>query len=381
MNKLSVIFAFFIFSSPLFAQTSAVVSAWSYLNNNELAKAQQAIDGAILDEKTKIMSKTWFYRGNVYMAIYKDKGQQVQVSNPLQTALDSYTKAGELDSKGDYTSQLKQVNFEMAFYFFNEGIKPYQNSDFETAYNDFATSSKLFEQSKPAMVSSFSDTAMYYAGEAAVFAGKYSEAKMVFTTLINRKYGDPGVFQNYANALKAEKDTTTALSIIQQGRLVFPNDAGLMNDEMNIYLNRGQFNDVISKLEDAIKANPNSAEYHFVLGRTYENIGDTANARKNYQSAIGLKTNYFDALYSMGAMYFNQAVEVNDSMNKTDDQKIYDKLLPVRDGLFAMALPWLEQCHTLNAKDKNTLLALKELYARTNQMDKMSAIKKELDSL
>ena len=364
-----------------YGQSNAVVSAWGYLNNNELANAQKSIDGAILDSKTKILPKTWLYRGNVYLAIYKDGGKQITVPDALDIAYESYKKAAEFDTKGDYSSQLKQVFFEMAFYFFNEGVHPYQLKDYETAYHNFSTSSNLFEQSKPSMVSTFCDTSLFYSGETALLANHLTEAKQIFSLLITRKYMDPGVYQNFANALKMEQDTTNALKIIQNGRIIFPNDIGLMNDEMNIYLNRGQFQDVINKLEEAIKINPNSAEYHFVLGRTYENVGDTANARKNYLSAIEKKPDYFDATYSVGAMYFNEAVEVNDQMNNTEDQKLYDKLLVQRDGLFSKALPWLEKCYSLDSKDKNTLLALKELYARTNQLEKMNDIKKQLDNL
>lgn len=380
LKILCILFGVLTFKINL-AQQSAVVSAWSYLKNNELANAQKSIDGAILDEKTKIMAKTWDYRGNVYLAIYKDGGKQINVPNSLMTAYESYAKASELDSKNEFKSSLDQVNFEMAYYFFNEGVPYYRDKNYDSAYQYFSISSNLFENSKPNYTSTFSDTSLYYSGETAVLAGKLAEAKTIFNTLIERKYNDPGVYQNYANIFKTEKDTNQALTIIQSGRLLFPNDIGLINDEMNIYLTRGQFQLVIDKLKKAIELNPNSAEYHFVLGRTYENIADTSNARINYEMAISLKSNYFDAIYSLGAMYFNMAVEVNDSMNNTLDQKIYDKLLPQRDQLFSKALPWLEQCHGLDAKDKNTLLALKELYARTNQLEKMNAIKKELDAL
>jgi hypothetical protein len=44
-------------------------------------------------------------------------------------------------------------------------------------------------------------------------------------------------------------------------------------------------------------------------------------------------------------------------------------------------LPYFLKAEKLNDKDKNTLIALKEIHARLNQLDKSNAYKARLDAL
>jgi len=93
--------------------------------------------------------------------------------------------------------------------------------------------------------------------------------------------------------------------------------------------------------------------------------------------------NNFNGYYRLGASYYNQAVDLNNQMNKLDlsQQKQYDALKVQRDILFKKGLPYLEKAHQLDANDLDTLGALKELYARLGQMDKSNEMKKQIDAL
>ena len=51
------------------------------------------------------------------------------------------------------------------------------------------------------------------------------------------------------------------------------------------------------------------------------------------------------------------------------------------DGYFDEALPFFETALTLNATDANTLIALKEIYARKNMFDKVNEMKEKLDAI
>lgn len=118
------------------------------------------------------------------------------------------------------------------------------------------------------------------------------------------------------------------------------------------------------------------------LANIYEQKKDTANARKTYEQAIAIDPNNFDGQYRLGAMYYNQAVELNNTMNKLDlnQQKQYDLLKVQRDATFKKSLPYLENAHRQDAKDMDTMIALKELYARLNMTEKLTMIKGEIDA-
>src|SRR5580698_1741829 len=100
MKKISIIILGLLLSSTAsFSQSSNVVSAWGYLSNGDLDRAQKAIDAAAIDESTSQKPKTWYYRALVYQAIYEDSTKHNLAPNALQEALASYEKATALDDK------------------------------------------------------------------------------------------------------------------------------------------------------------------------------------------------------------------------------------------------------------------------------------------
>ena len=51
------------------------------------------------------------------------------------------------------------------------------------------------------------------------------------------------------------------------------------------------------------------------------------------------------------------------------------------ESYFDKALPYFEQAEKIEPKDKNTLIALKEIFAKKSQFDKSNAYKTKLESL
>jgi len=102
---------------------------------------------------------------------------------------------------------------------------------------------------------------------------------------------------------------------------------------------------------------------------------------QTYEKAVELNPEYHDAYYNLGAVYFNQAVVKVTQMNELDinDQTNYDRLKGESDVLFKQSLPSLEKAMELKAEDKNTLIALSEIYARLNMFDKLKAVKAKME--
>ena len=91
-------------------------------------------------------------------------------------------------------------------------------------------------------------------------------------------------------------------------------------------------------------------------------------------------------------------LDFNSKMNEITgtsdaDTKKYDGLKADRDAAFGQALPYFEKAYTvlspneasLKAEDwatyKSTILALKEIYARQNKMDKSQEMAKKYEAL
>ena len=102
-----------------------------------------------------------------------------------------------------------------------------------------------------------------------------------------------------------------------------------------------------------------------------------------YKETIDVDPNYFDALFNLGAIYFNKGGEVINEANKLpiNETAKYDKMLADGNNYLNLALPYLEKCETIQPKDKNTLVSLKEIYARLSMKQKLDAVNAKLDNM
>ena len=93
---------------------------------------------------------------------------------------------------------------------------------------------------------------------------------------------------------------------------------------------------------------------------------------------MGVKADYFDANYNLGALYFNQAVQGINAANDmwkprmTKAESAAQKQLEDdAKALFGTAKPFLEKAHEVDADDLETMRSLRDIYARTGDDDKM----------
>lgn len=381
MRKIMLSSALLLISLASFAQKHQVVSAYNYLKNNELNEAKAAIDEAAKNEQTIGLAKTWVYRGQVYYAIALDTTGTYNVPDALDISLSSFKEGGKLDTKKEFEEDISRGVEGIAFMNFNRGVIPYNNKEYELALKHFNAVSEAYDFLNQTYNLGIVDTtAMFYGAYAATGCRKYDIAKNKYETLLSANHKKPEIFQGLEVIALSMGDTAQALKYIEQGRTMFPDNNQLMFDELNIYLAQNKTQEVLNKLKDAIAKNPSSVELNYVLGNKYDsNLKDTANAIKYYEAALKIKPDFFDALYSAGALYYNQAVSINDVMNKLGydqaSQKKYNILEVERDKMFSRALPYFERAYAVDASDKDTKSALREIYTRLKMDDKLSNIK------
>ena len=132
---------------------------------------------------------------------------------------------------------------------------------------------------------------------------------------------------------------------------------------------------------EAINLDPENSLLYFNRGTIYDQQGKLENAESDYLKSIELDPSSFGSNYNIGALFFNKAVELNNSANSTSDDKKYRSLKKQADVYFNKGLPYLEEAHLLNPKDKNTLLSLKQLYYMKGDYKKSEDMKKLISEL
>jgi tetratricopeptide (TPR) repeat protein len=391
MKKAVLVLALTSISSFSIAQNKNVVSAINYLgyfnkdkNPDDLSEAKKYIDLATEHEETKTKAKMWINRAQIYQAI-SDNSKDEKISalspNPLDEAAKAYQLTMKYDDKKAYPEAKGNLMY-CANSFLNSGVAFFNAKDYGKAVDCFEKSIVINKES----FSKIDSNAIFNAALAADRGNMTDKAKNYFQQLIDMNYGGAEEGSRNYSMLAAiyskEKNDDKYLATIAAGRKAFPNDKDLIIEELNYYLKAGKDKEALANLELAIKNDPNNQTLHFALGTIYDKLEQTDNAEASYKKAIELKSDYFDALYNLGALYFNKGAKLTSLANDIKDDAKYKVAMQKVDDVFKQSLPFLEKAEQVGTEDKATfkdlLNTLKSLYARTEQTDKMNAIKEKL---
>ncbi|MBT7651838.1 MAG: tetratricopeptide repeat protein [Flavobacteriales bacterium] len=349
-----------------------VVSAYNANKDGNYREAATYIEQAILIDKAAIKDKVWRYRGEIYLNISSDSTISIEYPQALRTAMESYLKAKDLDIKSRYKDEIRLGLAQVQTKANNTGIKNYVAEAFDQAGSSFDLAAEVARNFE--MIDTM-----------AVYNAALCYEKADLTDLAIERYLDcaainyqvPNVFLFVSTLYRNTGKDEAALKILQDARVEYPREQSLIIEELNIYLTNKDFERAKTNLELAAKQDPTNEILWFSLGSVLDNIGMTEDAIVAYKKAIDVNSDYFDANYNLGALYFNKAVnginEANEmwkprmSRTEASEQK---KLEDDSKAMFVTAKPFLESAFAADNKDVETIRSLKDIYARTGEDDK-----------
>ena len=377
MKKLFLTGVILMFTVIVFGQSNKVVSAYNYQKYGKLDLAKEAIDEAAQNEKTVMSAKTWFYRGNIYydIAMSIDSNYRKLDPDPLKVSFDSYMKAKEYDTKGEYTADIDKYTQAIAEGYYNLGVMAYNDKDYKNSALNFE---KAYITNKN--FGRIDTTALYNAAVAASIGKENELAKQYYQQVIQLNYQKPDVYSSLADIYKEEGDTAMAVKVVEKGREIFPNDFNLLVTEINISLATNDKAKAKQDLELAMQMDKTNPSIFFAVGTIYDQMGNIEQAVDAYQKAIALNPEYFEANYNLGALYVNQAADILDKANDLplDAVAEYDKQKALADEMLNKAVPYLEKSLELNPEDVNTMVSLKEIYTRLGMTEKLKSVDDKL---
>lgn len=358
------------------AQTSNRTSAFNYLKKGKLDKAVEYIEPTTTHEKTMNEAKTWFFRGNIYLAIAQTDNPEYKklAEKPLEVAIDSYKKAMSLPDANEYKLEIiQQIDF-IANTTYNEGIEAYKVNNFKGAAEAFLRTSDLKE-----MFFGADTNALVNAAVAANQANEPKMARQIYEKLMKENGPSPSIYGAYPATLLQCGDTTAAIAAAAKGRQLYPDNFQVLIAETNVFLSTKQPEKAMANLQSAVQKDPNNVTIVFAIGAQYDQMGNVEEAEKAYLKVLSLDPNHFDAVYNLGALFVNKAASLMADANKLplDKVKEFDVFKTQADSYLEKALPYLEKAHVMAPTDKSTILTLKEIYARKSMFDKV----KEMDAL
>lgn len=363
------------------AQKGKVTSALSYIDQGLLDKAKEAIDQAMLDEKSKDWFNTYFAKGKLCQASFESENPKFKefYADPLAEAYTAYEKAMELDPKGTMKKKIitNMVYNSLAVNLYAQGSARFEAKEYEAALKSFETQIKITESDKYAGAI---DTGMYYnAGLAAVNSGKYNEAIKYFEKCAEMKYlGITPYYQIYESWLGLG-DTVKAESILTSLTDKFPGDKGITLQLIDLYIKSNKNEEALKYIKVAKEADPGNYSLYFAAGIIFLNANRNDEAIVELGKSIELKGDLYDTQYGMGAAYINKASDMFVKANEIMDVKKYTEAIDQANAVYSKALPYMEKALELKPDDVYAMRSLKELYYRLKMTDKYNAVKAKLD--
>ena len=354
-----------------------------------LEEAKQYIDLAYTNEGTSNEAKMWNYRAPIYLEIALKKPDLDKKA--ILKATNAYIKCltkGKKDRiivrkwtpKEDVLAGLIQCGYKL----FNLGIDKYNEGDYQSSLDFYE---KIFdivpfdEEDQLKRGNITEETILYNSFFSSSKLKNDTKSKELLQKLIDINFNEPAIYIQMSDIYKREGNIDKTIEYLSLGRDMFEDDQSLINTEINLYIELERTSELITKLGEAIELDPENSLLYFNRGTIYDQEGDLVNAEIDYLKAIEIDPSSFGSNYNLGALFFNKAVELNNTANSTSDNNKYKKLKKQADDFFNKALPYLESANLLNPKDKNTLLSLKQLYYMKGDYKRSDEMKKLISEL
>ncbi|MFZ4707353.1 MAG: tetratricopeptide repeat protein [Bacteroidales bacterium] len=370
------------------AQKAKRTSAYNYWKDGKLDKAKEYIDPSILDPSTISDAKTWLYRGYIYLDIHRSNKPEYKnlAADALSIAFESYKKAKELDEKKEYSQEIYAGMDEISKQFFNSGATLFQASEFTNAATDFEKALSVSQA-----MSTIDTMAIYAAALSYSGAKDYTKSASFYEQLVGLKYNKAEIYSSLCSDYSELKLADKAEAILEQGRKLYPNDLNIIIAQSNLYLQQNNPTKALPILSLAREKDPSNKSIIFAMGTNYDLLqSDTTKTEQErlisldkavqaYKDAIALDSIFFDAVYNLGALYYNNGVIFINKANKLPyGDKNYDILFSQANDHFRMSLPYFEKASRIHPNDTNALVSLKEIYTRLQMYDKQKDVNARL---
>ena len=379
MKNLTFILILSMFALVTNAQNSAVTKANTAQTKGELDKAKQYIDEAVVHEKSKGKGKTWYTKGLVYESIaFSDNADyKALASDALEQALEAYAKTLEMEKENSVLHFQTTQRIETIWgNYLNQGADLYQKGDYPGALEAF---------SKTVMIKPKDTTGLIYAAITAQVDKQYDEAEKFYLQLRDVDYASSDMYKSLIYIQRAHhKNNDKALEYIKEARGIYPDDKDLMKEEINVLIITERVDEAKQKLTEAIAKEPDNASLRYNLAFLYDQVGETDKSYELYKQAVEIDPEYFDAVYNLAVINFNQAAErlkVANEMDLKTYQKDGQKYIDEANAKFEEAIPYFEKAHEINPNDTAVLENLELIYKRLKMFDKVEEIQGKISAL
>ncbi len=343
------------------------------LKSGDAIKAKSMADKAINQDNATTDASIWFYRGQIYLAIFSSADAQVQKLAPeaLDISYQSFLKTIELDKTKKFNKETLEALKSIATQFNYEGANLFNQKQYENALNYFENAIKI---SKMPAINKLDTIVLYNAALASEKINQIQKAISYYEQLKQYKFGGSNLYVELGKLYCKHDQELKGIEVFNQGLSLFPEDAlKFYNELINFYLQKNNLQEVLKYTNEALKLDNKNATLYFIKASVYEQQNNENEAEQLYKKSLEYNPIYQDALYNLGALYYNKATTlIKKAMNKTEQNQAIE--------IYKQAQTYLETYNNNYPHEEIVLKMLKTIYTLTNQNDKLNQINEWLNN-
>ncbi len=403
MKKICVVTLGLLAGMSLSAQVTVVKEAEKAVKGaNSYAtyvKAVETLTPAFSDPETKDNSQTYWIAGKQAFKLADDISLQQQLGKPVNMTemgdllLDGYKyglKALDVDTVTDAkgkvkTKYSKEVAGAIAGHmndFVNAGSAFWDAQAYPKAYEAFSAyllipeNPRLGALAPKALADSTAAQIQYYRGLAAWQAEMLPQAAEAFETMMNLGYNDMAAYDYAYSVAYQMGDEAKKLKYSQ---IAFDKFGSAKPDFLQriiqSYIATKDYDKAMNTLQNAINAEPNNANYYYLLGVLYDDQNDKAKSKELFKKALDLDPEGALYNFSYGTAILQEAERLDEG-TKDMTQAEYNKFAAdTRNPMLKEAAGYLEKAYKLDEDNmRNALNNLKLIYYNLNDGENLKRI-------
>jgi len=374
-----VVTLIFGLSISLSAQKSKVLAVTQMIDAEKYDEAKEAIELALLNDKTSGWPRTHFTKGLLCQTAYEagvknmDSKKTNLYQDQLFVAYDSYERALELDETGKLHNAIRQKYFLLDNDFRSMGEQLFGQREYKGALRAFEHAILIGESD---LISAKSDTSLVLNTAMAAYESQEWGKAITYLCGLHENAYSPSATLLLAMSCMERGDTLLGEEVLVKGLEIYQYEDSIVMFLVNQMVSTDRLEPAIGILDSAIIAKPDNFRFYWARGLVYRRMNNNDEAIKSFLMAAERSPEDPALCYHIGICYYNMGIDLRESALLITESNRFKEVREQYREKFREAVLWFERSYALNPYNEETVSTLYQLYDQLQMKEKQESLQR-----